>query len=690
MSLLSQLGLLAPKAVSGANVADGKRGGLAGAPANRPLRTNGSGHGAADLVSQAAPQEAELDDVLIYPTAVDITPGTPVKFRATFEYSDGTSRIATELVTWTSSDPAIKINDKGVATASAVTASAIITATDPNTGKSAMASAEVAAPKAGPSLVKITVEPAAISLVGPALVSQDGKPQQFKAVGTFADKSTKDLTASLDWSSSVPSVVSVERGSGKATPGNKGVALVTATDRTSAALGAAIAGSAKVTVTVPTIKAIEIRPADTKIAAGEKRTFHATRVYSDGTTVPLGRGVVWSASDKIYIDENGSARTSGIGAATITALDKGSGVKGELKLTVEGQRSKETPFGTFTYVADQEAVVMPLLNKAVKTFGDAESLDEKLDALDINLSAAADKIPPLKDVVADVQKRTDRTTKIEANAARGAEKDLKLLTHMLEALQKDAKTAAENLTITKDDLEGAQDMARADSLMKEAQKHQSGMQTFVRTVSIGIDMAFKVSKGDPSAIKPAWDAAGLVVGIFAESVNPWLKEAQALQERAKNLFLVNAGKKLALAAQHAKAVQTQMNKLGPELEGFKADDERNWKTAEKNFDATPGGIFKFEDVKAALALAQQEVDLARKSTETAYGAREAAKALARPSVAPSDWMANPKEDQKIIKALLQGTTAMFQSGIDKRKRAETLLKRFQETHGAARKGMYSS
>src|SRR5229473_3740835 len=87
-----------------------------------------------------------------------------------------------------------------------------------------------------PSLQSIQVSPANASI-------PRGATQQFTARGTFTDGSSQDVTGSVAWSSSVPSVASISS-AGLATGVAAGSATITAASR-------AVSGSTPVTVTLP-------------------------------------------------------------------------------------------------------------------------------------------------------------------------------------------------------------------------------------------------------------------------------------------------------------------------------------------------------------------------------------------------------------------------------------------------------
>lgn len=98
-----------------------------------------------------------------------------------------------------------------------------------------------AAVVSSPSPVSMTVTPADPSL--PA-----GSIMQLNVIGTYADKSTKDLTASALWSSSATGVAAI----GTA-PGSKGtvVSIAAGTTVITAAMSG-VSGSTTLTVAAPT------------------------------------------------------------------------------------------------------------------------------------------------------------------------------------------------------------------------------------------------------------------------------------------------------------------------------------------------------------------------------------------------------------------------------------------------------
>ena len=157
-----------------------------------------------------------------------------------------------------------------------------------------------------PVLRKLQVIPALASV--PA-----GATQQFHATGTYTDGSTADLTSSVTWSSSDPSLATVDA-NGLATGVGVGTATVSATS-------GAVRGSAFMQVTPAVLGSLAVDPVLASVPAGATQQFRATGTYTDGSTADLTSSVTWSSSDPglATVDANGLATGVGVGTATISA-----------------------------------------------------------------------------------------------------------------------------------------------------------------------------------------------------------------------------------------------------------------------------------------------------------------------------------------------------------------------------------
>lgn len=175
------------------------------------------------------------------------------------------------------------------------------------------------------SLSSIVVTPGAASI-------QAGSGQQFSAVGKFSDGTTKDLTASAQWSSSNISVASVSP-SGMANGAGSGQTTVTA-------MSGAIQGSASLTVSSGggggsrTLISIAVSAATSSIPVNTAQQYTATGSYDDGSSADITTLVTWksSALATAAISATGSATAVAAGTTTISATL--GGIAGSTLLTV--------------------------------------------------------------------------------------------------------------------------------------------------------------------------------------------------------------------------------------------------------------------------------------------------------------------------------------------------------------------
>ena len=176
------------------------------------------------------------------------------------------------------------------------------------------------------ALVSLQITPASAS------VAQQTEAQ-FRAIGTFADGSTQDLTQSAEWTSSPASIATasdIVGSKGLATGIIPGSAIITT-------FFAGEVGTASLTVTGATLTSLTITPIDPSIPLGNSQRFTATGSFSDGTTENLTNQATWKSSsvNVATIGVNGLANTVATGTTTITASVNGvSGVSGNTVLTV--------------------------------------------------------------------------------------------------------------------------------------------------------------------------------------------------------------------------------------------------------------------------------------------------------------------------------------------------------------------
>jgi len=255
---------------------------------------------------------ATLVSLGVTPANPSIAKGLKSQFTAMGTYTDNSTQNLTTQVQWSSSDATVAtvsnalgydglgvgLNPGSVtitATLSGVSASTVLTVT-PATLVS------IGVTSANPSIAK-------------------GLTSQFMATGVYTDNSTQDLTASVAWTSSDPTVASISNASashGLATSVSSGSVTI-------AAASGAVSGSMSLTVTPAALVSIALIPANPSIANGTQQQFAATGTYTDASTHDVTGMVTWSSSDATVATisnasgSNGLATSVSQGSVTVTA-----------------------------------------------------------------------------------------------------------------------------------------------------------------------------------------------------------------------------------------------------------------------------------------------------------------------------------------------------------------------------------
>jgi len=209
-----------------------------------------------------------------------------------------------------------------------------------------------------------------------------GTLTQFKATGTYSDKSTQDLTAIATWTSSNTGVATIAAG-GLATALNINPAPIMIT-----AKSGSVSGNMPLTVAAATLTSIAISGAPTvTIAKGTSYLFRASGSYNDGSTRDITSQVAWSSSMTnvaTIAATTGRAQAVGPGTTTITATL--GAVTANLMLDVTGATL------TSIAVAPSGATIAPLTTKvftAIGIFSDSSSQNITHDVVWASSSAAA-------------------------------------------------------------------------------------------------------------------------------------------------------------------------------------------------------------------------------------------------------------------------------------------------------------
>ena len=253
-----------------------------------------------------------LLSISVTPVNTSIPVNTSQQYAATGNYSDGSSRDLTALVSWNSTSTSVATIDvNGNATATGVgstTISATLGSVSGSTGLSVTA----------PTISSITVTPVGLTL-------GIGITQQYTATALYTNGTSADLSTGVTWNSSTPSVASVNN-SGLATTLAAGQTTITAT------VGS-FSDTSTLTVVAANLLSIAVTPSPDTIAVGTNVQLTATGTFDDGSTQVL-TAVTWSssASNVAIVDANGNVTGTGVGPATISA--KSGTVTGTASLTV--------------------------------------------------------------------------------------------------------------------------------------------------------------------------------------------------------------------------------------------------------------------------------------------------------------------------------------------------------------------
>ncbi|HTE91008.1 MAG TPA: Ig-like domain-containing protein, partial [Terriglobales bacterium] len=298
--------------------------------------------------SAPPPTKAALTSIAVTPAASTIAFGSTQQFTATGKYSDGTSKDISSTVSWASSANTVAgISGTGLAT--------------PVKGGQVTITATSGA-ISGSTTLTITTGLSSIAVSSSASGINVGQTTQFTAIGSYADGTTKDLTSSVIWTSSAPTVASIS-GSGLASGLKGGQASMMATS-------GSVNNSSTLTVTA-LLSSISVTPSSPGVFVGSTLQFAATGTYNDGTTKNLTSSVAWSSSDttKATITTGGLASGLKGGQANITAAIGSVSNAASLNVTALLKSFSLSPIGPGVLVGSSQQF------SAIGNFNDATTQD---------------------------------------------------------------------------------------------------------------------------------------------------------------------------------------------------------------------------------------------------------------------------------------------------------------------------
>lgn len=245
---------------------------------------------------------AELVSVAVSPATASVAIGATRQFVATATYTDGSSRDVTVGAAWTSATPAVATVNAATGLAAGVTpGSSLITAAF--NGKNGSATLTV---------VPVTLQSIAVMPANPSI--NVGGSQQFIAMGTFNNNTTRDISALTTFQSATPAVATIGATSGLAIGVTAGTSVITATS-------GALSGSTTLTVTPVTLVSIALAPQAPSLQIGATRQLVVTATYSNGATADVTSTSTFSSASLANATVGSAGMITGVaaGSSVVTA-----------------------------------------------------------------------------------------------------------------------------------------------------------------------------------------------------------------------------------------------------------------------------------------------------------------------------------------------------------------------------------
>jgi uncharacterized protein YjdB len=153
--------------------------------------------------------------------------------------------------------------------------------------------------------------------------------QQFTATGSYYDSSTGDVTPDTTWTSSDPSIASINS-EGLASGISPGVTTISADCQCYIKhTNLTISNSAA------TLSSIAVTPADAVLQAGATQQLTATGTYSNGKTSVITSSSTWSSSANAIATVSSAGLAKGVSTGNVIITATANGVSGDTTLTVQ-------------------------------------------------------------------------------------------------------------------------------------------------------------------------------------------------------------------------------------------------------------------------------------------------------------------------------------------------------------------
>ncbi len=250
-----------------------------------------------------------LVSIAVAPASPSLPLGGVMQLDAIGTFSDGTSSDVTQTATWSSAQPSIASAAFGLVSSKATGMTAINAVSGSVIG-SAMLTVSA------PALYSIAVTPVDPNVAIAGTV-------QLKAIGSFTNGSTQDLTNSVVWSASPTSVASVSS-TGLATGLAPGTAMINADQGTVSAADAIVVSLSSITVV----------PSTSRLAVGNGLALQAIGKFSNGNTGDVTASVAWGSGTPSVAVINSAGFATALAAGTTTVSASSGTQTGSAAITV--------------------------------------------------------------------------------------------------------------------------------------------------------------------------------------------------------------------------------------------------------------------------------------------------------------------------------------------------------------------
>lgn len=246
-------------------------------------------------VDVGVPRLLELDK-----TNLTLQKGASGKLALTAVYADGSREDVTDKAEWEAKDTAVAYVHNGEIKALSA-GETIVSASYGEISVSAQVAVDVSQ---------------SLKLSETALETKEGASNQITATMTYADGTTKDVTALAEWSTGDANIASVY--GGKVYSIANGQTTITASYQGKTAV---------VTVRVEMPRKLELSTADLYLKKGATQKVTLKATYSDGTTLDVSDKATWSSDhEDIAYTVKGTVTAVAVGQATITGTYGGKSV----------------------------------------------------------------------------------------------------------------------------------------------------------------------------------------------------------------------------------------------------------------------------------------------------------------------------------------------------------------------------